>query len=764
MTSPFQPKSDDAAIEILRQVFGSVIDTIVPPTVGATATGEAAAMLGEAFRNFNSGVLLFGSLIVLYTTVFGVVNTANDGVALGRKWNTFYTPLRTVLAASSLIPGAKGYALVQWAILFIVCQSVGFASNMWERVVQHATSEAIVARAQISIQDDPGFDAIAANALRMRLCAYGVNKAISAVLGSDPTNQAMSLVLKQDTKNVVNRKWFSENTTVDETTISYQAPGWPGSEAICGRMTFTNTMSEVSQNGNDKLSADVKTSLRNSVEKVRNRYVLALFQDQLTPVVENIVAAAESNDKTISTDDIRNRVGQIRKALMADIGSAVSAELMKDNSGIVANLTGKGWVYAGSYGRELARIKDAIRTSTASRSEYTPGEDSALDLRLSGDVLRAVKGTLASYMMLTNQVAQKMLQRPSTEPTKPTAPTIQTAFSESDFLLGGEGVKTSFSKYFTNLGDTAVTGIVYYMESDDDPLMRIKNVGDWLAVSAETAMLAKSITIPSLTGLKDGLASSAVPGSSAVTGIVSGVLSWFVETWSEITPSMYTLLYAGYFLGIWIPMVPFYVFAIGVAGWIIFVVEMLAAGVLWAAAHTTPTREESFIGSQAQGYLLLMSGFFRPALMVLGLVASQAVLIPIVHITNSGFVASFRSLQVNSTTGIMSIAAYILIYCLLMSAAVMMVYSLPQTLPDRILRWIGAGISDLGEQSTAGRVESGASAKSREAAAHAIRRREELRQAKGRAGRGNRDGADSESSRGNDPEGITGQSTVTGSN
>lgn len=46
----------------------------------------------------------------------------------------------------------------------------------------------------------------------------------------------------------------------------------------------------------------------------------------------------------------------------------------------------------------------------------------------------------------------------------------------------------------------------------------------------------------------------------------------------------------------------------------------------------------------------------------------------------------------------------------------MLVFSLPQTLPDRILRWIGAGISDMGEQSTMGRIESGASGHARMAA------------------------------------------------
>lgn len=336
---------------------------------------------------------------------------------------------------------------------------------------------------------------------------------------------------------------------------------------------------------------------------------------------------------------------------------------------------------------------------------------------------------------------------------------MQTSFSKSDFLLGGDGIKSMFSKYVTNLGDTLVTGIVFYMESDDDPVMRVKNVGDWMVTGAEAAIAVRVASIPILAGVKDGALASSVPGSAAVGGIAAGVLSFVEETWKAITPSMYTILYGGYFLSIWIPSVPYYIFGIGVVGWMIFVVEMMAAGVLWAAAHTTPTREDSFIGSQTQGYLLVMSGFFRPALMVLGLVASQAVINPIVHFVNESFVANFRSIQATSTTGLFSLAGFVLVYCFIMLAAFMLVFSLPQSLPDRILRWIGAGIQDIGEQNTASRIEAGASSQSRNAAMAAAKKSADGN--KKSQGEKMSSKQNEHSTKGDSPEGISGQSTVT---
>jgi hypothetical protein len=98
-----------------------------------------------------------------------------------------------------------------------------------------------------------------------------------------------------------------------------------------------------------------------------------------------------------------------------------------------------------------------------------------------------------------------------------------------------------------------------------------------------------------------------------------------------------------------------------------------------------------------------------------------------------------------------------LIYGVIILGVFMLVFSLPQTLPDRILRWIGAGIGDLGEQNTMSRIESGASGQAKAAAvagAAGLARRAQVRKEQERDARrsdaGGRDEADAVS-----PEGHT---------
>jgi conjugal transfer/type IV secretion protein DotA/TraY len=71
-------------VGILGHIFGPIIDVLVkgqdPNTVSA-----ASNLLATLFTFFNSGILVVGSIIIVYVAVMGAVNTANDGEAMGKR-------------------------------------------------------------------------------------------------------------------------------------------------------------------------------------------------------------------------------------------------------------------------------------------------------------------------------------------------------------------------------------------------------------------------------------------------------------------------------------------------------------------------------------------------------------------------------------------------------------------------------------------------------------------------------------------------------
>lgn len=569
----------------------------------------------------------------------------------------------------------------------------------------------------------------------MQVCAYAVTQGVNRTMGAGTTDFKPVYINDISTgigiKNpnatgpsslpLVPNPYLSTTYT---TTVMMKDAKWAGSEDICGKMVLTNTY--IDPDTHSSASQDVAAAVRNAVNTIQFKYALGLLNPngEIGAIAKEAIQVAESNNQTISAKSVENRIVAIRSKMMAEITQEVRKQVSNDNAALLRKFKEKGWVMAGSLHRELAQIKDAIRSVTTTKTTYIQGSGSVSHLMTTGAVSTSVETIISSYNSLVTAIIKKNSETNNGVSTtgKPGFPSLQTDFSTDDFMDGGNSIKSMITKYFNYLPDKIVQGLVFYLAEDGtDPVMQVKNVGDWMAGVAETYMLTKANIKASLAGIGktlESLSNQPVVGvASAVTSGFAAFLISLVEELSNIAwPGIMTLLYGGYFLGIWIPMVPYYVFALGVIGWMVQVIESMAAGSFWMVMHLTPERDDSFIGSQQQGYLLLMSLFARPPLMVLGVVASMAILTPAIRFVNAGFISAFRIIQADSITGLLSIAGFLLVYCVIILGVFMLVFSLPQTLPDRILRWIGAGISDLGEQGTMSRIEGGASGRAKAAA------------------------------------------------
>jgi conjugal transfer/type IV secretion protein DotA/TraY len=721
--APFTPDSGDAAIEMLREIFGTAITHIVG---GSTAEAENATanMLGAAFGFFNGGVLFFGSIILAWVTVFGLTNTANDGQVLGKKWSTFYTPLRTFTASAFLIPSTSGYSMIQLAILLIVTWSVGFASNMWGKVVDYVVDTTTIEQVMRSVVDDKQFDRIALNALQMQVCAYGVTRGINETMGQGTVN--LQLHARHQRINT------GSTTATYKTFLDFRDPNWHGSEEICGTMVLTTTFTKpdtnrASVNQATSTLQDEIANVQGSIGNIRYKAAMDVFA-KMAPQVAELVRVADSTGEKFSASRVQAVIDEAREAMLKDVRDEVSKRVGSANSGIKAKLKQGGWVMAGSLHRELLAIKDGIQKAMTTRHQYLPGTYTVDHiLGGGGEVSSAVQLVMTRYTSLAGFVLLKLDQGAEVQTRKPTdMPRLRTGLGPEDFADGGTTVKSQVEAWFNGLANWAMSGMVFYLGEDGtDPVMQVKNIGDWMATFGEAVLLTKAALTATVDGLLEGskaAANQSVLGTnlaglmSVGPGVLKFILTMIQELWSVVQPGVLAILYGGYFLGMWIPMIPYYVFALGVIGWLVQVVEALAAGSLWMVMHLTPEGDDSFIGSQKQGYLLLVSLFARPPLMVLGLVASMAILIPAVRFVNASFMTAFRIIQADSVTGLLSLGGFMLIYSVIILGVFLLIFSLPQTLPDRILRWIGAGIADLGEQNTMSRIESGASGQAKAAA------------------------------------------------
>jgi hypothetical protein len=93
------------------------------------------------------------------------------------------------------------------------------------------------------------------------------------------------------------------------------------------------------------------------------------------------------------------------------------------------------------------------------------------------------------------------------------------------------------------------------------------------------------------------------------------------------------------------------------------------------------------------GYMLLLSLFMRPILMVFGMVGAILLANPAIGFINSTFaIAIAGAMSGDSISGLLGILSWLLIYCIALTTMMHGIFSLVHYIPDNVPRWIGHAI------------------------------------------------------------------------
>ncbi len=130
----FSPPPTDRSLQLLGDIFG--------PNVGSVALGGAAQPVLSAIMNqLNLIVVTIGMLIGGYVTVISVVNTAQEGTVMGKKFSAVWIPMRSILGLGLMIPEpGSGYSLIQATVMWVVINGIGAADTLWFIIVDNLKS------------------------------------------------------------------------------------------------------------------------------------------------------------------------------------------------------------------------------------------------------------------------------------------------------------------------------------------------------------------------------------------------------------------------------------------------------------------------------------------------------------------------------------------------------------------------------------------------------------------------------------------------
>lgn len=734
---PFSPcetgvECTDASVSMLEYVFGSVIGSLVrgedPDAAGATT---ATNILATMFSNFNSGILIVGSLVVSYVAVMGTINTANDGEVIGKNWSTVWTPVRIVSGASVLLPSATGYSFIQLIVMMITLWGVGLANSTYKLgMAMGILSPSGVVQGVNRPGTYYGLREFARNYLATAYCARVAN----TVYANEENAPEVRSKLDPTTDSIV---WDRQLTTNGRTEFTYYIKDRNSVTNLAGGQPFCGSVN-VSSYQPQAMSDPVATALENvryTVHEQKKQIVGDLINDLDSWVDTWPSDINQPGWENVNSDDFNMIVERNEDKIAAELVNSITTEQGGVDSGLEAYLDAiikEGWAGGGGWFQRVGMVRSQIAAVIAEPlGTVTQPSLSALpaDARVSllnNSVNTATEAVAKKAEEKLNYTLSHTIDRSANtlsdlssmipkDPSSDINPDAIRADMDhkmssyvNTFML--DVVETAIGA--NSDGTTPLCGMAGQMGGS---LYRMKCIGDYL-YAARTVMVGADITLKTAgTGVRlaGGLISM---GKVVGTGVDADKVTTPFWDWIEGVPVKYLEKMASYveplafYFGIFLPSLPYGIFMIVLVGWLLAVLQSAVAASLWAVMHMTPDR--TFVGSQTQGYLLLLSLFSRPVLAVLGLFGSVLVADPVIDFIAKGFFA-MRGAVVSSTGTVGAIAEYstfmswLIAFGLVLLPTLYMIFALPQTFPDHVLRWIGVGISDLGETSAIGQVRTG---------------------------------------------------------
>lgn len=124
----------DRSMKYLGLIFGGMGDL----PLGADVTSP---VVKDMVLIFNQVIFSLAIFIIVYTFFVSIINTAQEGEVLGKRWSTVWVPARAAMGLFLLLPTTSGYSWIQLTVMWFIVQGVGAANAIWNEVVKSWQSE-----------------------------------------------------------------------------------------------------------------------------------------------------------------------------------------------------------------------------------------------------------------------------------------------------------------------------------------------------------------------------------------------------------------------------------------------------------------------------------------------------------------------------------------------------------------------------------------------------------------------------------------------
>lgn len=653
-------KEGDISRQILKLIFGDII------TNPLSGSGDETLVSSVVFT-FNAVVIVLAGVYLGWIMLKKTTRGAQLGQVVEGATDTGNKVLKTTGGFIMLIPipTAGGWNLAQLFFLWAASlMGVGGAN-----LVSNSIADGIINGQTVYTQPVlPEMSAIARQMYETNLCALGINQGLEQLKASGTAYEESAVMKEQPGVKIPGM------TSVVYGNGSAVCGGWSFRDKSDAQLQGGYTGSNSYNGGNSYTASSPKT-------KAINKTILTASQNMFHEmnVAANAFNQAYWNRLIGQQVDLPDSTTAINKAALKfqqTVSGAVNTtdETENNKKFFTQEVKNKGWLSIGTMYRLMTTTNTNLQNTVAQKPVNIPAN-------LQGDVaaLDYYQGLLQAYQ--TQKKNSPYV--PALGTVKGAVETDESSEDVDVYSLGGFFARMGLgkimasvfsAKYGSGDGQTALT----------NPILKVKEVGDYTILTAEVGLGAFVITKAAITSADESVFGSI---TNFFTGLGKGAVSAIETLHPWVFTILMTLFIIGGIMSVYIPLIPTINWIVAITDWIIAIIAGAVGSTLWAATHLNVG--ESNGDRSTTGYIFIIDVMIRPLLMVLGFLFASLTLIALGTLLDLIFYPAFMIAQGTSTTGLMTIIFLLVIYARIMSGLVLRIFTLPIRLPNWVISWIG---------------------------------------------------------------------------
>lgn len=608
-------------------------------------------------------IFLLGFFSIFY--IYYLFNSAQDGSALGKSTNVFWTTTRLIAAIFLCLPldSFGNFTAVQVIVMIFATLGVLLANVVWfimpifellfaDEVLEIAEKNEFVNKSQVST--------LIEGSIQMQICDIQARKGIY-LYGLDVEDMT-----KEKIENSEFGKCIKNNENITSSTVS-------NDNELFFIPSALNATQKCATNTNKEINVNCGSMVVKNIDKISNTFTES-YLDNLNKQTRKIaydIIGRYCMDTQFSEKDKNEMSYEKECSLILDSSSFVYVEKYgkqiidsyksaPNNGSIITSINGlkdnlyneisskasdivkysvnekeieekiavslvQGWLSASSFildlGSEYSKKENAYNQTFSSFSSNNKTQISGGSIYLDGTRRTQLANEILNSIDKIKVIAENLSSESNYVPEEkeyetlimkvlfPIIPHIK-EFNGMRDAVDSRLEKDNCSQDFNNCVRTSI-----------NPLVGLMKIGNGLVEYS-----VYGIIVTEIISFLHAKATNKF-GDSSTTSFIANV--------NDLLGLIFLVNFIGGLLILYLPGIIIFAFFVGnVLGWFLLVCKKIVIAQLWLLMHMAPTQNEGFAGKGANGYKLLLDILLRPSFIVFGVFVAFIMLSIMVSILN----------------------------------------------------------------------------------------------------------------------------------